>query len=155
MDFNPDTWGTVADWVGGLGTAAAFAITAFVIGGDIKRRRRDQASRISYYVQIADPASLRDNPRDDYIYSVHNYSDNAIYSVFLYHPVNIEDRKMKSDVALLPGDEWTIRTGDWNHANMPCLAFRDADGNRWNKDKSGKLRAGWPAFGFRKQPTSK
>lgn len=27
MDFNPDTWGTVADWVAGLGTTAAFIVT--------------------------------------------------------------------------------------------------------------------------------
>jgi hypothetical protein len=148
MDFNPDTWGTIADWVGGLGTAAAFGITAFVIGGDVQRRRRDKASRVSYYFELVEPASLRDNPRNDYRYHVHNYSDNSIYSVFLYHSVNIEDRKMKVETVLLPGDEWTIRTGDWDYANMPRLAFRDAHGKRWNKDKSGKLKAGWPAFGF-------
>lgn len=36
MDFNPDTRGTVADWVGGLGTIAAFLAPALVINRDAK-----------------------------------------------------------------------------------------------------------------------
>lgn len=148
LNFNPDIWGTVADWVGGVGTAAAFGITAFVIWGDVRRRQRDQANRVSYYFEIVDPASMRDNPRNDYLYHVHNYSDNTIYSVSLYHPVNLEDRFIKSDTVLLPGEEWALRLDKWDYANMPKLAFRDADGTRWNKDKSGKLSKGWPQFNF-------
>jgi hypothetical protein len=51
MVFNPDTWGTVADWVGGLGTTPAFLATAYGITCDVKVRRESQARKVAYYCQ--------------------------------------------------------------------------------------------------------
>lgn len=47
-DFNPGIWGTVADWVGGLGTTAAFVAAVIVIGKDANVRRLAQARKVAY-----------------------------------------------------------------------------------------------------------
>jgi hypothetical protein len=48
MDFNPDTWGTVADWVGGLGTTAAFLAAVVVITKAAKVRKIAHARRVVF-----------------------------------------------------------------------------------------------------------
>lgn len=58
MDFNPNTWGTVAEWVGGLGTAAAFLITAFVVYRDAKVRRMAQVRKVVFTVETLDLAPI-------------------------------------------------------------------------------------------------
>jgi hypothetical protein len=54
MDLNPDTWGTFADWVGGIGTTLAFLATAAIIYRDSKVRREAQARKIAYYFREVD-----------------------------------------------------------------------------------------------------
>jgi hypothetical protein len=59
MDFNPDTWGTVADWVGGTGTTLAFLATAYVVWRDAKVRREAQARKVAYYLREVDRAPTK------------------------------------------------------------------------------------------------
>jgi hypothetical protein len=43
------TWGTVGQWVGGIGTTLAFTATFYVIRRDAKVRRYAQARKIIFY----------------------------------------------------------------------------------------------------------
>jgi hypothetical protein len=54
---DPKVWGTVAQWVGSLGTTSAFFATFYVILKDAKVRRQAQASHVAYY--LTDSTSSR------------------------------------------------------------------------------------------------
>lgn len=141
MDFNPDTWGTVADWVGGLGTTAAFGVAASVVALDLRQRKRAQAEAISYHYQIAD---FTDLVVDDYRYQVRNDSGLPIHGIRLFDKADPQTRVSPSG-PLLPGEIWTHRTTTWDRFTMPSLAFVDSAGRKWTKDVGGRrLREGWP-----------
>lgn len=42
-DFNPDTWGTAAEWVTGLGTAVALILTYLLLRHEIHARKAGEA----------------------------------------------------------------------------------------------------------------
>lgn len=137
MDFNPDTWGTVADWVGGLGTTAAFLITGFVVYRDAKVRRSSQARQVAYYLRRPkDYLFNRLSVEVDYFIS--NMSQEPIYDVMHYYKsdddsLGILDYK---DV-LLPNQEYQFPEVQHMLSDPPLISFRDNSGNLWIRSASG------------------
>lgn len=100
MDFNPDTWGTVADRVGGLGTTAAFLITGFVVYRDAKVRKSAQAMQVANVVRKPDDFMNalfqgKDVPVD---YILSNMSPEPIYDVVQLNPYDNREPIAYTDV---------------------------------------------------------
>ncbi|WLQ05677.1 hypothetical protein [Arthrobacter oryzae] len=146
MDFNPDTWGTVADWVGGLGTTAAFVATAFVFFRDAKVRRIAQARKIVYIAEATEFYSIastafRDTgdglPTPIHEYILKNLSDEPIYGVrFIASGGPRKGRRLTAREVVLPGDAFTYEDElDY----PPVVAFRDNSDVSWVRNIKGKI----------------
>lgn len=142
MDFNPDTWGTVADWVGGLGTTAAFIAAVVVIAKDAKVRKIAQASKVIYYQEPVKGSNYDAPIPNHYLYIVKNLSDEPIYSPAYYDPrapgVSFGPRRE----VLLPGKDMDLGNTDYKRFDGPRVVFTDNAGRIWNRDISGHLREG-------------
>lgn len=140
MDFNPDTWGTVADWVGGLGTTAAFLITGFVVYRDAKLRRSAQARQVAYYVRrpkdyLFDRLSGRDVQED---YFVSNMSPEPIYDVIWYYKSDENSLGLLDHKGvLLPSQEHPFPEIEHSLDEPPLICFRDNSGNLWIRSVAG------------------
>lgn len=138
MDFNPNTWGTVADWVGGLGTTAAFLITAFVVYRDAKVRRGAQAMQVAYIVRkpedFLDAMLQGKDISVDYILS--NMSPEPIYDVIQFNLSDGLELIAYADV-LLPGKHIELAKDQFDRIDPPLIGFRDNSGNRWIRSTSG------------------
>lgn len=116
MDFNPDTWGTVADWVGGVGTTAAFIAAVVVIAKDAKVRKIAQARKVVYVSEETEFSTYKSVLSGDtstgshtriHRYILKNLSDEPIYRVFFYaHEGKKSGRALDSKDVILPGDEF-------------------------------------------------
>lgn len=154
MDLNPDTWGTYADWVGGLGTTAAFLITALVVYRDAKVRRLAQARKVVYTSERTDTYSLATyalhNEEDGPTPSIRrhilkNLSDEPIYMAYFYY----QDRQKRPQFLakqniVLPGAEFIYESDD---AWLPLVFFRDNSGVGWIRTLGGSV---YPAGGIHK-----
>lgn len=154
MDFNPDTWGTVADWVGGLGTTAAFLATALVIYRDAKVRRLAQARKVVYTSERTDTYSLAmvafHDDEDEPVPSIRrqvikNLSDEPIYMAYFYY----QDRHKRPQFLakqniVLPGAEFVYESDE---ARLPLVVFRDNSGVGWIRTLGGSV---YPAGGIHK-----
>jgi hypothetical protein len=146
MDFNPDTWGTVADWVGGLGTTAAFLITAFVVYRDAKFRRLSQARKVVYVAEETEymsvvTASFHDYetgpPPNLYKYILKNLSDEPIYGIrFISSGGPNKGHRLAAKDVVLPGEEFTHED---ELAYPPIVAFRDNSDVGWVRNIKGKV----------------
>jgi uncharacterized protein YcfL len=146
MDFNPDTWGTVADWVGGLGTTAAFLITAFVVYRDAKVRKLAQARKIVYVSEETEYVSLVTASFHNYStgpvphlhrYTLKNLSDEPIYRVFFYaHDGLRKGQALDAKEVVLPGAEFSYEA-EANEAPLAC--FRDNSDVGWVRNIKGKI----------------
>jgi hypothetical protein len=136
MDFNPSTWGTVADWVGGVGTTLAFFATFYVIRRDAKLRRTSQARRIVYYFSYFIPGE----PMEDRWFHIRNNSDESIYDVFFYDHGGRQISQGARQV-LHPGEETKYRS-----LEVPRISFRDGARVRWLRTIEGDLRTGRPKY---------
>lgn len=148
MEFNPDTWGTVAEWVGGLGTTAAFLITGLVVYRDAKLRRSAQARQVAYYVRRPKDY-LFDSLSGKLVrleYFVSNMSPEPIYDVIQYYKSNdgspdIIDHKE----VLLPSQEHQFPDYDYLIGDPPPLiSFRDNSGKVWIRSVLGYFHAASP-----------
>ncbi|WP_311212353.1 MULTISPECIES: hypothetical protein [unclassified Arthrobacter] len=141
MDFNPDTWGTVAEWVGGVGTTAAFIATFVVILRDAKQRRRQQARKIAFYVEDQLLADLRGGGTVTYSnFTVANLSDEPIYDVrILAEPRGEYRNNVRSVRHLQPGDKLAYSVEWSTNALLAPALFRDNSGRRWHRDSRGEL----------------
>ncbi|BCW78311.1 hypothetical protein [Arthrobacter sp. NicSoilC5] len=143
MDFNPDTWGTVADWVGGLGTTAAFVATAIVINRDAKVRKLSQARKVVYITEeFGIPASTDADGNVSFDmstrYIVQNLSEEPIYDIRLYARHQDGSRRWLAaeyDI-LLPEKAFTLNA---QFDEAPLVTFRDNSGARWIRDKGGRV----------------
>lgn len=140
MDFNPDTWGTVADWVGGLGTTAAFVATAIVVYRDAKVRKIAQAMQIAYVVHRPDNFAEvmlqgKETPVD---YLLSNMSQEPIYDVVQFDPYGKREPISYTDV-LLPHKQIELAKNQEDRIDPPLVSFRDNAGNRWIRSASGKV----------------
>lgn len=153
MDFNPDTWGTVADWVGGLGTTAAFLITAFVVYRDAKVRRLAQARNVVYTLESLNlvEVALKGRPADpikNQRYTLTNLSDEPNYHVFLMIGGYDGDIAGTKDV-VLPCDDYSV---DLEYeVKAPTALFKDNSQIAWVRTISGKVHSYNPRR-FRDEP---
>lgn len=142
MDFNPDTWGTVADWVGGLGTTAAFVAAVVVIAKDAKVRKLAQARQVVYVSEngivyrnadangVTHPEEVRD-------YILKNLSDEPIYKIYFYYQDRAKRLRYLSRCnVVLPGADFIYQGGD---EHLPLVAFRDNSGNGWVRSLAGGI----------------
>lgn len=149
MDFNPDTWGTVADWVGGTGTTLAFLATAFAITRDVKVRREAQARKVAYYFHEVDraPDEVQGKYTKWWVHEVHNLSDEPIYRV-QHHRVERDGMRMPIQLRfrelLLPGQSFTIREGGYPSKSRREIQFLDNSGRAWIRTLRGDLKAHTP-----------
>lgn len=149
MDLNPDTWGTVADWVGGLGTTLAFLATAVVIYRDSKVRREAQARKIAYYYREVDraPEDVRGKYTKWWMHEVHNLSDEPIYRV-QHHEIHGDIRlpvHLRFRDVLLPGQSFTIQEERFPSKSRREVQFLDNSGRAWIRTLRGDLKE-FPRF---------
>lgn len=153
MDFNPDTWGTVADWVGGVGTTAAFLATALVIYRDAKVRRLAQARKVVYTSEDTDTYSLatvafhkdEDGPTPSIRrYVLKNLSDEPIYTAIFYYQDRLKRPNFLSwQEIVLPGADFIHESDETRH--IPLVMFRDNSSVGWIRTLSGSV---YPAGGI-------
>lgn len=128
MDFNPDTWGTVADWVGGLGTTAAFIAAVVVIAKDAKVRRLAQASKVIYYQEPAKGSRYDDPVPNHYLYIVKNLSSEPVYNPTYYDPRTPGVSLGRFGQVLLPGEKLELGNTEYARFDGPRVAFTDNSG---------------------------
>lgn len=145
MDLNPDTWGTVADWVGGIGTTLAFLATAAVIYRDSKVRREAQARKIAYYFREVDrsPEEVQGRYKKWWVHEVHNLSDEPIYRV-QHHEVSHRGTRVPMHLrfreVLLPGESFAIQEAQYPSKSRREIQFLDNSGRPWIRTLRGELK---------------
>lgn len=134
--FLAPVWGTVGQWVSGLGSTAAFFLGFSILLRDRRHRQRAQAEQVSCWFN-----SVGDEDRVIDIW-VKNYSANDIYRVALgrgkhgkrtraagFQIIDIKSR-------LGPGEEIQVRHDlglHWSKADVAIL-FADTAGLYWQRD---------------------
>jgi hypothetical protein len=144
MNFDPATWGTVADWVGGLGTSAAFVAAVVVIAKDAKVRKIAQARKVVYVAEIKTVYRTVDKdgytrPEEITRYVLKNLSDEPIYrAFFMAHDGLKKGQPLDAKHTILPGEEFAIGDEfDVDHA--PLVVFRDNSDVGWIRNIRGKV----------------
>lgn len=82
--LDPTVWGTVAAWVGALGSSAAFLLAAQVFRRDARLRRTEQAMMVRIEEKGYAPLGILALNPQNLILEVHNTSEKYIYSVTGY-----------------------------------------------------------------------
>ncbi|WP_026536951.1 hypothetical protein [Arthrobacter sp. 9MFCol3.1] len=142
MDFNPGTWGTVADWVGGLGTTAAFIAAVVVIAKDAKVRRIAQARKVVYITLEGsafekDEATGQTRRRNTIRYVLKNLSDEPVYSVrFIVRSGPYRGLRLGAKDVVLPGEDFACKL---EADDPPVAVFRDNSDVRWVRNIKGKI----------------
>lgn len=132
MDFNPDTWGTVADWVGGLGTTAAFIAMAIVINRDAKARRMFQARKVVFLSEATQLKVPTQGRNFQMKYTLQNHSDEPIYRVMFYTQQGYKDQDfVDAKIVLPPGALHTCAHIGYDNDPPICVTFRDSSGLGW------------------------
>lgn len=140
MDFNPDTWGTVAEWVGGLGTTAAFLATAVVINRDAKARRMSQARKVVILPEATRLKAPTQGRVYQKMYTLQNHSDEPIYRIMFYTPDGYKDQDpIDGKFVLPPGDSHTCAEGGFDNDPPLMVTFRDSSGLGWIRDAMGEV----------------
>lgn len=143
MNFDPSTWGTVADWVGGVGTTAAFIAAVVVIAKDAKVRKIAQARKVVYVaesiqlvpISIAGGASHSGGTSTRYI--LKNLSDEPIYRIFFYaHNGARTGNALDSTPVILPGEDYAY---EFDVDEPPLACFRDNSDVGWIRNIKGKI----------------
>lgn len=141
MDFNPDTWGTVADWVGGLGTTAAFLATALVISRDAKVRRFAQARMVGFYYQALRPEDRETDYAHPYALYLKNLSDEPLYDVnFRIYKDGKYLAQYELRPVLLPGEVLKTTYDGQPKLKEVAANFRDNSGVDWMRTLDGRHR---------------
>lgn len=144
MNFDPATWGTVADWVGGIGTTAAFAATFVVIRRDAKVRRESQARQIAYFLRKPEGYKylVLDEQEEPVDYFVNNMSPEPIYDVVQFYRSDNALGILDYKDMLLPQQEYEFPQADYTRIAPPLISFRDNSGNMWIRSVSGYVHPG-------------
>ncbi|MEV7572632.1 hypothetical protein AB0P28_05955 [Pseudarthrobacter sp. NPDC089323] len=146
MDFNPDTWGTVADWVGGLGTTAAFLVTGFVVYRDAKERRSAQARQVAYFLRRPTNFIYKSLKGEEVRveFFVSNMSPEPIYDVVHYHHLDTALGILDYKDVILPQETHALANQGYIPPEVvelkgspPLLRFRDNSGHVWIRSVSG------------------
>lgn len=159
MEFNPDTWGTVADWVGGLGTTAAFIAAVVVIAKDAKVRKIAQARKVVYVAENKTVYRTTDAigntpPEEVTHYILKNLSDEPIYGVQFHghrHGALRVNQVFAKTRVILPQESFSYEAELDQQA--PLVAFRDNSGEPWIRTEGGKVYHRHQAYFARDDPS--
>ena len=77
MDLDIEWSGPATDWIGSVGTALAFLVAAFGYVGSVRDKRREQARRISAWIQASDSNAA---PRELHIL---NGSEQPVFDLYV------------------------------------------------------------------------
>lgn len=151
MDFNPDTWGNVAEWVGSVGTTLAFVATFIVIRRDADVRRRAQARKVVFVYDhvnakpiLLDKSKLKgpqtifelEFDQKERRLAVMNLSDEPIYDVY-FRGRRQSASFIKGKNILLPNDKFEVVLPA--HHPIPVVHFRDNSGQGWTRAERGMV----------------
>lgn len=141
--FDSSVWGTVGDWVTGLGTVSAFGATFYVIRRDAKERRRSQAKKTSLYVITRQraPEEVEGKHKVWYDLTFKNLSEEPVYDVYF---MMVEGKRLIDSLGyeeiVLPGE---IRERRYHYSNVTFggvdVIFRDNSGKNWRRNVRGFL----------------
>jgi hypothetical protein len=159
MSFDPSIWGTVADWVGGIGTSLAFVATFVVILRDARVRRYTQSRKVVYVVETTKPIPLPGSGHEDIAldeqtrFVVKNLSDEPVYDVlhYLHSSRNHRRELLALKTVLLPGEETAYESDKYSVSEGPRVTFRDNSGWFWNRSIDGHLRPGTGIWMYRRK----
>jgi hypothetical protein len=136
---DPATWGTVGQWVGGIGTILAFTATFYVIRRDAEVRRYTQARKIIFYYDWVPsekkPTEGGQGHQRDHI--VRNLSDEPIYSVMFFDVTTGEI--LKWSPILLPDEPAITYREELDEGHIICLRFNDNSGKEWDHGGNGRV----------------
>lgn len=138
--LNPAVWGTVAAWVGAVGSSAAFLLAAQVYRRDSKLHRYEQAIMVRFEETSAPAVAIAAMNPENLVLEVHNTSDRAIYSVsgHLYSRslYEIASDGMSFGPAADPQrvDEESLRSS--------LFYYRQASGHIWPSPRTDRIAPG-------------
>lgn len=135
-----DRWGTVPQWLSGVGGTASSSFALYIIFRDKRRQERKQAELVLVTVQwqlniVPGIGSMRE-------IHVHNASPLPIYGVRLVRPSSDRPVDFIDGPLLRMGDIAAGETAihDWDSAkgrNPIAVSFIDTDGTRWARSTTG------------------
>lgn len=150
VQFDPDEWGTVAEWVAAIGTAGAFAATVLLLRTEARARRAAEAYRRSEQARLvaAWPTSVTEaQPENEYGNAVedgvtvawHNRSEEPVSDVVIVIDGQPEDHLEVLPPGITGGRSY--RTPPATSARWPSIEihFIDAAGQLWRRDAAGRL----------------
>ncbi|GAA1885670.1 hypothetical protein [Lapillicoccus jejuensis] len=155
MAYDPNTWGSIAEWASGAGTVGALGVAVNSYRKDVDDRRRSQAKLVALVGLKADSQPV--DPSFEFLpeyffeepftYTLHNLSNQPIYAVRF---ARYSDEGQLSIIdngyvdgprrvgTLMPAESTQIRVEPL-HAMFLLVLYRDNAGHTWLRDPSGKL----------------
>jgi len=146
VDLPPTTFGTVGEWVSGVGAVAAIAVALAESGAARRRERLDKLCAVAAWIDLGR------NPEDDsreWSVSSSNGTDYPIYQwVVIPRPTSVTGTTASWHLCarrhgpLVPGlNQFAIPTLGFEFGSaVPVeLRFQDRDGQRWRRDPAGRL----------------
>lgn len=138
VTFDPDEWGNVAEWVAAIGALLAFGAAGLLLRheqqlrqADADERLRDQARRISCWIEDAPPDRFMGDVTR--IVCIQNASDESIYGVQVFL-TGVDDIAGKW-INFPPG---RTKTEPWRHGRREAtVTFIDSAGNFWRRGLGG------------------
>ena len=146
MDLSDVQWGTVADWLSGIGTVAAFFVTYRALQHEIRQRRAERRQeRIEHArqlrVELVDRTTTEDE--DDWTAVVTNTSDQSFFAIVVHldPPTGADVQGTIENV--LPHSRHEIRLAPSSTPRRDgpppkvWVEYDDARGRRFVRDPSG------------------
>lgn len=139
-------WGSVADWLSGVGSLGAVIVALGLALQESRRRRAAQADderRQARLVVVGEPAFDRsetlEHPLSLYV-RVHNYSDAPIHDLVVSlttsdnAPISSGDRDAVSRLFVAPGEYAEAEFAYARYSDLPMVWFLDNQGVRWRRE---------------------
>jgi hypothetical protein len=162
-------YGTLPDWIAGIGTAIATIVAAVAINREVQRRREEQAAEFSHqarrvlcWLAAVEPPEHegrtppgwpdRGRPAPTLAVIIRNGSEEPVLDCKAHVDVDPAALATIEDVGRrrLAFEEPIIPPGDLQHRlYLPTsvrtsarvwMVFTDANGTRWSRGSSGRLR---------------
>ena len=135
-------WGSVAEWVSGVTSAAAVIVALLVAFREARARRllsEDNDKRAARLVVVGEPAAypVGSPPRQAIGFSVNNYGDQPIHDLCVELPFTTDDgggvwQQMRTVLGPRESAEFDfIPDSPIRSSDEPSLWFLDSTGARW------------------------
>jgi hypothetical protein len=157
VQFDPDEWGTVAEWISGLGTIGALLLTFFLLRHELQQaredrkqaaereaeRQTDQAGRVAAWAR----QDTFPNRPPEITVLVRNASASPVYNVLVEVSESLGDAQASHFWHPVPPGETVserLIPAEWAHiANLgevnTQLRFTDSQGRHWLRNWYGEL----------------